>query len=254
MSLLTKSGGGLSGLAIDADKDWQGRLIKNLGLPVDDADALRKQDAILKALLTQAGQLLYASGPGTPAVLPPETGEKFLKAGAPPSWAGIPAGGFWELAGETILAANSNSLGVTGVSADNEILWIFLMSTWTHGSAIYMRFNDDSGPYYDYSRYEFGGSYSCAVSDSATSIHMSGPSGTSQIYHQFQSFVFQRTATWRKSFTINWHYTNSDNGSNTQHKFQGFWNNTASKVATIRLTTSANYFDAGARLVVLGAR
>jgi len=249
MSLLAKNSSSLSGLVIDADKNWQGHLIKNLRSPIDDADALRKQDAILKALFTQAGQILYASGPGVPSALAPDSGDKFLKAGSPPTWAAVPGGCFWEVA-----AANSSSLGVTGISSDYEILWIILMSTWTHGSTIYLRFNDDSGPYYDYSRYEFESAYSRAVSDSATSITLSGPSGTSQIYHQFQGFIFQRSDFWRKSFTINWHLNNSDNGSNTQHLFQGFWNNTASKVTTIRLTTAANYFDAGARLVVLGAK
>src|SRR3989304_819992 len=99
MGLLTKAGSGsLSGLAIDADKDWQGRLIKNLGLPADGADALRKQDAVLRALLTEAGQLVYAAAPGVPDVLAPDSGDKYLKAGAPPSWAAVPGGGFLETA------------------------------------------------------------------------------------------------------------------------------------------------------------
>ena len=143
MSLLVKNISNLSSIAIDADKNWQGCLIKNLGSPIDDADALRKQDAFLKALFTQAGELLYASGPGVPSVLAPDSGDKFLKAGSPPTWAAVPGGSFWELAGETILAANSNTLGVTGISSDYEILWILLMSTWTHGSTIYLRFNDE---------------------------------------------------------------------------------------------------------------
>ena len=48
MSLLTKGVSTLSQLLIDADKDWAGHLIKNLGAPVDDADALRRADALLK--------------------------------------------------------------------------------------------------------------------------------------------------------------------------------------------------------------
>ena len=99
MSLLTKGISKLSGLDIDVDRDWLGHLIKNLGEPVDDGDAVRKQDALLKSLLTQAGEIIYASGAGAPAVLAPDTGDKFLKAGVPPSWAAVPGGGFWELAG-----------------------------------------------------------------------------------------------------------------------------------------------------------
>ena len=40
--------------------------------------------------------MIYASGPGVPAALAPDTGDKFLKAGAPPSWSAVPGGGFWE--------------------------------------------------------------------------------------------------------------------------------------------------------------
>jgi hypothetical protein len=69
MSLLPRGVTGLSGLAVDSDKDWLGHLIKNLGAPADESDALRKQDAVLRSLLTQAGQLIYASAPGTPAAL-----------------------------------------------------------------------------------------------------------------------------------------------------------------------------------------
>jgi len=48
MSPVTKSSGSLSGLTIGADRNWQGHININLGLPVDDADALRKQGAISK--------------------------------------------------------------------------------------------------------------------------------------------------------------------------------------------------------------
>jgi hypothetical protein len=44
MSLLLKGVRKLSGLDIDVGKDWAGQRIRNLGQPVDGADALRKQD------------------------------------------------------------------------------------------------------------------------------------------------------------------------------------------------------------------
>lgn len=60
MSLLVKGGiTKLSELEIDANKDWGAYLIKNLGAAVDDADALRKAQAILEALLTTQGDILY---------------------------------------------------------------------------------------------------------------------------------------------------------------------------------------------------
>ncbi|AII60187.1 hypothetical protein X793_03630 [Dehalococcoides mccartyi CG4] len=253
MSLLTKSGGGLSGLAIDADKDWQGRLIKNLGLPVNDADALRKQDAILKALLTQAGQLLYASGPGTPAVLAPDTGEKFLKAGAPPSWAGIPAGGFWELAGETTLGSAQGTIEVTGLSTAYEILWIQFMSTWSHGWDVLMRLNGDAGPSYDYSRYLFSSVYGHSAFDNDTEVTMYAPGGEGQVFYQLHGFIFQRLANWRKTFCLHWYPYNSANGSNSFYIYQGYWNNQSSKVTGVRFQNGGS-FDAQARLLVLGAR
>jgi len=100
MSLLTKATLALSDLGIDVDKDWLGYLIKNLGTPVDDTDALRKQDAILKALLTTQGQMIYASAAGTPAVLAPPVAEKILRhpgGAAAPDWIDAPSGGpdFW---------------------------------------------------------------------------------------------------------------------------------------------------------------
>ena len=60
MSLLTKAGiSKLSELEIDANKDWGAYLIKNLGVAVDDADALRKVQAILEALLTTQGDIIH---------------------------------------------------------------------------------------------------------------------------------------------------------------------------------------------------
>lgn len=60
MSLLTKAGiSKLSELAIDTSKDWGAYLIKNLGLAVDDTDALRKAQAILESLLTTQGDIIH---------------------------------------------------------------------------------------------------------------------------------------------------------------------------------------------------
>lgn len=254
MSLLTKPRAGLSSLEIDADKNWQGHLIKNLGLPVEEADALRKQDAILRALLTQAGQLLYASGPGTPAVLAPETGDKFLKTGTPPSWADLPAsGGFWQLAGSTILGSSQSIIEVTGISTVYEILWVLLMSTWSHGYDITLRFNNDSGGNYDYSRYLFADVFARSIYDNATAITLMAPGGEGSVFYQFQGFIFQRLANWRKTFGFTWYHSNSANGSNSYHSQQGYWNNTTSKVTSIRFSAGSGNFDSGARLLVLGA-
>jgi len=62
MPITNVKGGGitkLSELIIDANKDWGAFLIKNLGVAVDDADALEKVQAILEALLTTQGDILY---------------------------------------------------------------------------------------------------------------------------------------------------------------------------------------------------
>ena len=48
--------------------------------------------AILKAVLTATGQIVYASAPQTPAALDPGPAEQFLKsqgAGNPPAWGEI---------------------------------------------------------------------------------------------------------------------------------------------------------------------
>lgn len=49
----------LSELIIDVSKDWGAYLIKNLGTAVDDADAVRKVQAILQAVLTTRGDILW---------------------------------------------------------------------------------------------------------------------------------------------------------------------------------------------------
>ncbi len=252
MSLLTKGVSKLSGLEVDVDKDWLGHLIKNLGEPVEDGDALRKQDAVLKSLLTQAGQIIYASAPETPAVLAPDTGDKFLKAGIPPSWAAVPGGGFWELAGETILGSSQGTIEVTGISTAYEILWIQLMSTWSHGWDVIMRLNNDSGPNYDYSRYLFSSVYGRSAFDNDTEVTMYAPGGEGQVFYQLHGFIFQRLWNWRKTFCLHWYPYNSANGSNSFYIYQGYWNNQSSKVTSVRFQNGGS-FDAQARLLVLGA-
>ena len=46
MSILLKGVSKLSGLEIDIAKDWAANRIRNLGQPVDNADAMRKQDVL----------------------------------------------------------------------------------------------------------------------------------------------------------------------------------------------------------------
>jgi hypothetical protein len=252
MSLLIKNGSGiLSGIAIDADKSWQGRRIKDLGQPVDDHDAVRKQDAILKEILTAPGQLLYAAESQTPAVLDPETGDKFLKAGSPPVWAAIPASnGYWEKAGESILTAPAGIIEVTGLSTAYEILWVQLISTYSNGWDIKLKFNN-SGPY-DYSKHIFSSTYGRTSYDNAAEIILTAPSGEGQLFYQFQGFIFQRLANWRKTFTFQWLHTFSANGQSVFEVYQGYWNNQSSKVTGIRFQHGGT-FDAQAKLIVLGA-
>ncbi len=254
MSLLSRGVTGLSGLVVDSDKDWLGHLIKNLGAPADDSDALRKQDAISRSLLTQAGQLLYASGPGDPAVLAPEIGDKFLTVGTPPSWSDLPSGGgFWQLAGQTVLSTSQGIIEVTGISTVFEILWVILMSSWSHGYDIVFRLNNDSGGNYDYSRFLFADVFARSVYDNATGITLTAPGGEGSVFYQFQGFIFQRLANWRKTFGFTWYHSNSANGSNSYHSHQGYWNNMSSKVTSIRFSAGSGNFDAGAKLIVLGA-
>ena len=61
MSILIKGGGvtKLSELGIDVSKNWGAHLIKNLGVAVDDADAVTKVQAILQSVLTTKGDTLY---------------------------------------------------------------------------------------------------------------------------------------------------------------------------------------------------
>ncbi len=62
MSLLAKGMARLSSLEIDSDKDWAGRTIKNLGSAVDGNDALVKAQAILQAVMTSRGDIIYRGG------------------------------------------------------------------------------------------------------------------------------------------------------------------------------------------------
>ena len=49
----------LSELEVDVSKDWGAKLIKNIGAAVDDNDAVRKVQAILQAVMTGHGDILY---------------------------------------------------------------------------------------------------------------------------------------------------------------------------------------------------
>ena len=254
MSLLTRGVTGLSGLVVDSDKNWLGHLIKNLGAPADDGDALRKQDAVLRSLLTQAGQIIYASAPGTPVALAPQSGDKYLKTGTPPSWSDLPAGGgFWQLAGQTVLSTSQGIIEVTNISTTFEILWVILMSSWSHGYDIVLRLNNDSGGNYDYSRFLFADVFARSAYDNATGITLVAPGGEGSVFYQFQGLIFQRLANWRKTFGFTWYHSNSANGSNSYHSHQGYWNNLSSKVTSVRFSAGSGNFDAGAKLVVLGA-
>jgi hypothetical protein len=253
MSLLTRGVTGLSSLVVDSNKDWLGHLIKNLGAPADDGDALRKQDAVLRSLLTQAGQIIYASAPGTPVALAPQSGDKYLKTGTPPSWSDLPAGGgFWQLAGQTVLSTSQGIIEVTNISTTFEILWVILMSSWSHGYDIVLRLNNDSGGNYDYSRFLFADVFARSAYDNATGITLAAPGGEGSVFYQFQGLIFQRLANWRKTFGFTWYHSNSANGSNSYHSHQGYWNNLSSKVTSVRFSAGSGNFDAGAKLVVLG--
>jgi hypothetical protein len=77
----------LSQLTIDVSKDWQAKLINNLGAGVASTDAIQLQQAILQSLLTAQGDVIYRGpsvaarlpGAGSPGVtLDPDTGVSFL--------------------------------------------------------------------------------------------------------------------------------------------------------------------------------
>lgn len=82
----------LSQLTIDVAKDWLTYRIDNIGAPDSDDDALQRGLAILKALLTAQGQMIYASAPSTPASLDAPGSAMFLKhpgGAANPLWATV---------------------------------------------------------------------------------------------------------------------------------------------------------------------
>ena len=82
---------------------------------------------------------------------------------------------------------------------------------------------------------------------------MYAPGGEGQVFYQLQGFIFQRLASWRKTFCLHWYPYNSANGSNSFYIYQGYWNNQSSKVSSVRFQNGGS-FDAQARLLVLGAR
>ncbi|MDD4985529.1 MAG: hypothetical protein PHQ43_07025, partial [Dehalococcoidales bacterium] len=142
---------------------------------------------------------------------------------------------------------------VTNISTTFEILWVILMSSWSHGYDIVLRLNNDSGGNYDYSRFLFADVFARSAYDNATGITLAAPGGEGSVFYQFQGLIFQRLANWRKTFGFTWYHSNSANGSNSYHSHQGYWNNMSSKVTSIRFSAGSGNFDAGAKLVVLGA-
>ena len=95
MSLLTKAGGisKLSELEIDTSKDWAGHLLKNIGTAVDDTDAVRKAQAILQAIISTKGDIMFR-GDSEAERLAPDAGKgyNFLRSrgsGMSPIWEDI---------------------------------------------------------------------------------------------------------------------------------------------------------------------
>jgi hypothetical protein len=93
MSLLTRGTNKLSQLEIDTSKDWAGHLIKNIGPAVDSADALRKVDAILQAVMPTKGDILFRGDTGAERLAPDAgKGYNFLRSRGPglsPVWQDI---------------------------------------------------------------------------------------------------------------------------------------------------------------------
>ncbi len=98
MSLLIKPAGitKLSELTIDTNKNWLGYRIKNIGAAVGDADALRKVQAILQAMLTTHGDILYRDSLVAARLGPGIAGQylKTLGEGSAPVWDDLPGGRF----------------------------------------------------------------------------------------------------------------------------------------------------------------
>jgi hypothetical protein len=94
LSLLTRGINKLSGLEIDVSKDWAGHLIKNIGPAIDSADALRKVDAILQAVMPTLREILSFRGDSGAERLAPDAGKgyNFLRSRGPglsPVWQDI---------------------------------------------------------------------------------------------------------------------------------------------------------------------
>lgn len=93
MSLLTKGINKLSGLEIDVSKNWAGHLIKNLGPAAEDADALRKAEAVLQAVMATKGDIIFRGESGAERLAPDAgKGYNFLRSRGPglsPVWQDI---------------------------------------------------------------------------------------------------------------------------------------------------------------------
>lgn len=93
MSLLLKGISRLSELEIDVNKNWAGHLIKNIGPAVDSADALRKADAILQAVMSTKGDIIFRGDTGAERLAPDAgKGYSFLRSRGPglsPVWQDI---------------------------------------------------------------------------------------------------------------------------------------------------------------------
>jgi hypothetical protein len=93
MSLLTRGTNRLSQLEIDVSKDWAGHLIKNIGPAADSADALRKVDAILQAVMPVKGDIIFRGDSGAERLAPDAgKGYNFLRSRGPglsPVWQDI---------------------------------------------------------------------------------------------------------------------------------------------------------------------
>jgi hypothetical protein len=93
MSLLTRGTNKLSQLEIDISKDWAGHLIKNIGPATEDADALRKAEAVLQAVMTTRGDIIFRGDSGAQRLAPDAgKGYNFLRSRGPglsPVWQDI---------------------------------------------------------------------------------------------------------------------------------------------------------------------
>ncbi|MDD5537412.1 MAG: hypothetical protein PHF12_00420 [Candidatus Omnitrophica bacterium] len=93
MSLLTRGTNKLSQLEIDVSKDWAGHLIKNIGPAAENADALRKVEAVLQTAMATKGDILFRGDSEAERLIPDAgKGYSFLRsrgAGLSPVWQDI---------------------------------------------------------------------------------------------------------------------------------------------------------------------